>query len=102
MQFHSELSNSTSTLHQKTTFKAELSHPVKDSIWLLNGDPLPVDSRFETNVEGTVHTLKIREIHLKDQGEYTLLVDYLQTSAKLTVKGKLYIAFNAGAILLNL
>ena len=89
LMFHTELSNSTSILHQKTTLKAEVSGNVEDSVWLLNGDPLPRDVRFETSIDRTGHTLSIRDLQLKDQGEYTLLVDYLQSTAKLTVKGKL-------------
>ena len=72
---------------EETILEAEVSKPDSKGVWLKDGTLIKADPRLEMTVEGTVHKLLIKHAYFDDNGEYTLLVDYLHTKAKLTVIG---------------
>lgn len=69
----------------------EVTKPNKIAKWIRNGRNItPNDERFanryETISQGNIHRLVIKNVHLKDAGEFVCNIDELSESCNLTVK----------------
>ena len=89
-------------VRQTATFVCEISKPDETATWLKNGAEIKAGGRFEIRVEGTKHTLVIKDGELSDQAEYTVTFAQLSSKAKLSLKGwqqtKLYATnYNSGS-----
>ena len=71
------------------TFTLELSKPDRtEGIWSHRGEDLPLNEHYTISIDGTTHTLKITDVNLDDQGEYSYSIQNVSTSANLNVSGK--------------
>ena len=86
--FTSPLKDTSVPESETATFTCELSKPDKKVTWYKNGKEIVPDEHFEVKVEGTVHTLKVKDTALDDTAEYTVKLGEETSKAKLTVLGK--------------
>ena len=63
--------------------------PNRIGVWLKDGKVIEANQHVEMSTEGCTYRLEIKDIRPDDQGLYSLLVDYAQSSARITVKGLL-------------
>ena len=75
-------------------FEAEVSVPDRMGTWLKDGEVIEANSRVKMSTKATVHRLVIKNSRSDDTGEYTLLVDYVMTSAQLELEGYYYFIMN--------
>ena len=84
------LTNLEVTEKQTATFECEFSKPKQTAKWFQKGDEITAEwARFHPEVEGTVHRLVINDTQMDDADKYRCVIKDKQTSAKLTVLGKL-------------
>ena len=57
--------------------------------WLRNGEPLTPDDRVKVTSDGKKHTLTIDKSILDDATKYTIKIGEVESTAKLTVEGRL-------------
>ena len=84
----SSLSDVVSKENKKIDLAAEVSLPDRPAVWLKDGEPIVESKRIKIETDSTTHRLIIASAQPQDQGEYKLLVDYLHTSANITVQGE--------------
>lgn len=75
---------------QEAVFSLELTHEnVRGSKWIKNGVELVPSDKYEISVEGTVHTLKIKNCNTQDESVYSFKLGKLSANARLNVESKL-------------
>ena len=94
MTFTSPLKDTSVPESETATFTCEISKPDKKVTWYKNGKEIVPDEHFEVKVEGTVHTLKVKDTALDDTADYTVKLGEETSKAKLTVLGEYPLPFN--------
>ena len=75
---------------QEATFVCEVSKPNQTAKWLCNGVEVNIASgRYEVKVDGTRHSLTIKNAEKSDQAQYTVAFADVSSTASLSVTGKL-------------
>ena len=92
--FASPLKDTSVPESETATFTCEISKPDKKVTWYKNGKEIVPDEHFEVKVEGTVHTLKVKDTALDDTADYTVKLGEETSKAKLTVLGEYFLLFN--------
>lgn len=75
---------------ETATFHCEVSQPDVAVQWKKGAQVISPSSKYEIRQEGTIHTLKIYHLKPEDSGKYTCDNGNEQTTATLTVKGRLF------------
>jgi len=76
---------------QEATFVCEVSKPNQTAKWLCNGVEVNIASgRYEVKVDGTQHSLTIKNAEKSDQAQYTVVFADVTSAASLTVTGKFH------------
>lgn len=75
---------------ETATFHCEVSQPNVAVQWKKGAQVISSSSKYEIRQEGTIHTLKIYHLKPEDSGKYTCDNGNEQTTASLTVKGRLF------------
>lgn len=70
--------------------RCEVSQPNAAVEWKKGAQVISSSSKYEIRQEGTIHTLKIYHLKPEDSGKYTCDNGNEQTTATLTVKGRLF------------
>lgn len=74
---------------EEVFLECEISKPDRKLQWFKDGQELlPVDARFEIQVEGCSHKLVFHETMVEDTGEYTVKIGDQTSTAKLDVEGE--------------
>lgn len=73
------------------TFKCETSFDDVKVQWLINGKPVPDDTKYEVLTDGGVHTLIIKNVNPDESCEVTVYIGDESSTAKLIVSGELII-----------
>ncbi|XP_078142269.1 titin-like [Centroberyx gerrardi] len=72
---------------QDAVFSLELTHEnVRGSQWIKNGVELRPSDKYEITVEGTVHTLIIKNCNTQDESVYSFKLGKLSANARLNVE----------------
>ena len=74
---------------ETVTFECELSRPGKEVTWLCNGKPVTLDERVKVTCDGKKHSLTFAKAVMDDDAKYTIKIGDIESTAKLTVEGKL-------------
>ncbi|KAL2081285.1 hypothetical protein ACEWY4_023138 [Coilia grayii] len=81
------LKNQTVTETQEAVFSLELTHEnVKGSQWTKNGIDIVPSDKYEMTMDGTVHTLKIKNCNTQDESVYAFKLGKLSANARLNVE----------------
>ncbi|KAL7882204.1 hypothetical protein AOLI_G00090530 [Acnodon oligacanthus] len=81
------LKNQTVTETQEALFSLELTHlDVKGSQWIKNGIEIVPSDKYEITVEGTVHSLRIKDCNTQDESVYGFKLGKLSANARLNVE----------------
>lgn len=56
--------------------------------WFKNGMELQPSETMSMEMDGKVHRLVLRDTHMEDTAEYTVIIKDKDSSAKLTVEGQ--------------
>ena len=78
-------------MHQTATFECELSKPGLRVDWYKKERRLRSDEKYAISFEGRTHTLVVSDVTAEDAEEYRAVYEKLETAAKLSLAGKLYI-----------
>lgn len=70
--------------------RCEVSQADVVVVWKKGAQVISPSSKYEIRQEGTIHTLKIYHLNPEDSGKYTCDNGNEQTTATLTVKGRLF------------
>ena len=70
------------------TFVCEMSHENVTAIWMKGGQKLTTDNKYQIVTDKKVQKLIIRDVTVKDKGEYTCIYRDTSTWAKLVVGGE--------------
>lgn len=74
---------------QDAVFNLELTHEdVRGAQWIKNGIEILPSEKFEITIEGTVHTLKIKNCTTQDESVYSFKLGKLSANARLNVESK--------------
>lgn len=74
---------------QEAVFSLELTHEnVRGAQWIRNGVEILPSDRYEISIEGTVHTLKIKNCTTQDESVYSFKLGKLSANARLNVDSK--------------
>uniref|UniRef100_A0A4W4EDX4 Ig-like domain-containing protein n=1 Tax=Electrophorus electricus TaxID=8005 RepID=A0A4W4EDX4_ELEEL len=83
------LKNQTVTETQEAAFSLEITHlDVKGAQWIKNGVEILPSDKYEITVDGTVHTLKIKNCNTQDEAVYGFKLGKLSANARLNVESK--------------
>lgn len=75
---------------QEAVFSLELTHEnVRGVQWIKNGVEIQPSEKYEISIEGTAHTLKIRNCNSHDESVYSFKLGKLSANARLNVESKL-------------
>ncbi|XP_077175698.1 titin isoform X6 [Paroedura picta] len=81
------LKNLTVTETQDAVFSVELTHPDVEGVqWIKNGVELKSNDKFEIKVEGTIHTLKVKNCAVSDESVYSFKLGRIGANARLHVE----------------
>ena len=73
---------------QDASFSLELTHEdVRGAAWIKNGVEMLPSDKYEISMEGTVHTLTIRNCSTNDESVYSFKLGKLSANARLNVEG---------------
>lgn len=73
---------------QDTIFSLELTHEdVRGAQWIKNGVEILPSDKYEINIEGTIHSLKIKNCSTQDESVYSFKLGKLSANARLNVEG---------------
>ena len=76
------------TVGETVTLSTDISKPGMEVTWLKNNQPLSLaGGRFQTVNQDCIYKLIIQDVTIDDNGEYTVEVGELQSTAQLTVFG---------------
>lgn len=70
---------------ETVVFKCEINKSGCTAVWKKDGRPLPAEPRFEIKVQGTEHSLTIRDVTLEDESDYTVLIEDATSTGGLFV-----------------
>ena len=74
---------------QDADFILELTHEdVRGAQWIKNGVEIQPSNKYEISIEGTVHTLKIKNCTTHDESVYSFKLGKLSANARLNVESK--------------
>lgn len=74
---------------QEAEFNLELTHEdVKGSQWTKNGVEIIPSDKYEITMDGTMHTLKIKNCNPQDESVYAFKLGKLSANARLNVDSK--------------
>lgn len=74
---------------QEATFNLELTHEdVRGAQWIKNGVEIQPSDKYEISIEGTLHTLKVKNCSTQDESVYSFKLGKLSASARLNVESK--------------
>lgn len=74
---------------QEAVFSLELTHEnVRGAQWIKNGVEIQPSDKYEIGIEGTVHTLKIKNCTTQDESVYSFKLGKLSANARLNVESK--------------
>lgn len=74
---------------QDAVFSLELTHEdVRGAQWIKNGIEIQPSDKHEISIEGTVHTLTIKNCTTQDESVYSFKLGKLSASARLNVESK--------------
>uniref|UniRef100_A0A3B3QAH3 Ig-like domain-containing protein n=1 Tax=Paramormyrops kingsleyae TaxID=1676925 RepID=A0A3B3QAH3_9TELE len=83
------LKNQTITETQDAVFSLELTlEHVKGAQWIKNGVEITPSDKYEIQVDGMVHTLKIKNCTAQDESVYAFKLGKLSANARLNVESK--------------
>lgn len=89
------MKNQTAIETQEAVFSLELTHlDVKGSQWIKNGVEILPSDKYEITVDGTVHTLKIKNCNTQDESVYGFKLGKLSANSRLNVESK-YLSIDA-------
>uniref|UniRef100_A0AAZ1XXF4 Ig-like domain-containing protein n=1 Tax=Oreochromis aureus TaxID=47969 RepID=A0AAZ1XXF4_OREAU len=72
---------------QEATFSLELTHEdVRGAQWIKNGVEIQPSDKYEISIEGTIHTLKVKNCSTQDESVYSFKLGKLSASARLNVE----------------
>uniref|UniRef100_A0AAX7U5F3 Ig-like domain-containing protein n=1 Tax=Astatotilapia calliptera TaxID=8154 RepID=A0AAX7U5F3_ASTCA len=72
---------------QEATFSLELTHEdVRGAQWIKNGVEIQPSDKYEISIEGTLHTLKVKNCSTQDESVYSFKLGKLSASARLNVE----------------
>lgn len=73
---------------QDAIFSLELTHEdVRGAQWIKNGVEILPSDKYEINIEGTIHSLKIKNCSTQDESVYSFKLGKLSANARLNVEG---------------
>lgn len=87
--FKKKLQNTEFQEEETAILHCELSQPNVAVEWKKDAQVISPSTKYEIRQEGTIHTLKIYHLKPEDSGKYTCDNGNEQTTATLTVKGRL-------------
>ena len=87
-EFTKKLSEITAKERDTVTFVCELSQENVTAIWMKGGQKLTTDNKYQIVTDKKVQKLIIRDVTVKDKGEYTCIYRDTSTWAKLVVGGE--------------
>lgn len=74
---------------QDAIFSLELTHEdVRGAQWIKNGVEILPSDKYEINIEGTIHSLKIKNCSTQDESVYSFKLGKLSANARLNVESK--------------
>ena len=73
---------------ETATFVCEMSEANLKPIWMKGGQKLSADKKYDIVTDKKVQKLIIRNVTMKDKGEYTCIYRDISTWAKLNVRGE--------------
>ena len=74
---------------QEAVLSLELTHEnVRGVQWIKNGVEIQPSNKYELSIEGTVHTLKIKNCTTHDESVYSFKLGKLSANARLNVESK--------------
>lgn len=74
---------------QEAVFSLELTHEnVRGAQWIKNGVEIQPNDKYEINIEGVVHTLKIKNCTTQDESVYSFKLGKLSANARLNVESR--------------
>lgn len=74
---------------QDAVFSLELTHEdVRGAQWIKNGVEIQPSDKYEITIEGTVHTLSIKNCTTNDESVYSFKLGKLSANARLNVESK--------------
>ena len=76
------------TVGNHAILEAEVSISDRTSIWMKDGQQIRDDGNKRVYRKGGIHRLKVKDVSVKDEGKYCLLVDHLFTTVTLHVQGE--------------
>lgn len=80
---------------QEAVFSLELTHEnVRGAQWIKNGVEIQPSDKYEISIEGTVHTLKIKNCTTQDESVYSFRLGKLSANARLNVESKHTLIFD--------
>lgn len=79
---------------QKAVFSLELTHEnVRGAQWIKNGVEIQPSDKYEISIEGTVHSLTIKNCTTQDESVYSFKLGKLSANARLNVESKQQLIF---------
>lgn len=75
---------------EKAVMECEINKPNKKAVWKFENEQFFGSERIELIVDGCIHRMIIQPSELDDEGEYTIVVDGVKSSALLMVDGGFY------------
>ena len=72
---------------EDATFTCEVSKPNQEATWMIDGQEIQPNDKYEMVTDGTKFTLKIKNCSPEDSASVSILVKDCMSSAELTVKG---------------
>ena len=74
---------------QDAIFSLELTHEdVRGAQCIKNGVEILPSDKYEINIEGTIHSLKIKNCSTQDESVYSFKLGKLSANARLNVESK--------------
>ena len=73
---------------EKAVMECEINKPNKKAVWKIEKEQIFGSERIELIVDGCIHRMIIQPSELDDEGEYTIVIDGVKSSAFLMVDGE--------------
>lgn len=91
IEFLTELHNTTVLEGEDATFKCVVSPEDVHFIWLMDNEPITLNSRFQATQNGLCHTLVIKKCQILDSSKITAEAEGKTSRASLKVQGKSFL-----------
>ena len=76
---------------QEVSLICEVNKPGKTATWQCNGQDLSPSDHIHISADACTHSLTIPAAHLEDEAVYKCMVGDRKTSARVTVKGTIWV-----------